>query len=167
MKPLFVLLFFWLWLNQGNSQHWNSIKQASLGITYDLPQAWYVGGHTNKKACDCVGASVNSSPEGALSMMVVVGKEAQDKLLKQAIWGYEFIPTTPAQKKIQLENITFERSISTWKQSPKEIVLRFVNQEPINGQTYILYFWGSFEAIQQYKEVIEKIMTSFKPYQYD
>lgn len=162
MKPLFVLLFFWLGLNQGNSQHWNGIEQASLGIAYDLPQGWYVGGHTDKKACDCMGASVNSSPEGALSMMIVVGKKEQDDLLEQAIWGYKFIPTAPSETIIPLENITFERSISTWEQSPKEIVLRFVSQKTVQRPQYILYFWGSLEAIQQYSEKIEHIMSSFK-----
>lgn len=163
MKPLFVLLFFCCLLNQGNSQHWNTIKQVSLGVAYDLPQAWYVGGHTPNKACNCQGATVNSSPEGALSMMVVVGQQQQENLLAEPVWGYEFMPVEGVGELIKVEHLTFERKISTWKQSPDEIVLSFVGKASPEHPTYILYFWGSLEAIQQYKETIEKIMTSFQP----
>lgn len=163
MKLFFVLLFFCCSLNPGNSQHWNTIQQVSLGVAYDLPQAWYVGGHTTQKACNCQGATVNSSPEGALSMMIVVGKEQQENLIAEPIWGYEWKPVEEAGELIIVEHLTFERKISTWKQSPKEIVLSFVGKPSAEKPTYILYFWGSLEAIQQYKETIEQIMTSFQP----
>ncbi|MFK7797270.1 MAG: hypothetical protein AB8E82_07425 [Aureispira sp.] len=163
MQFFFVLLFLITVPDQISGQHWNKIKQTSLGVTYNLPQAWYVGGYTNKK-CDCVGSMVNSSPEGALSMMIVVGQEQQEDLANQTVWGYDFNPVKTAPDSIQLEALNFEKSISTWQQSPKEIVLRFVGQsKTAHTQTYILYFWGSFEAIQQYREEIEKITYSFRP----
>jgi hypothetical protein len=163
MQFFFVLLFLITLPDQISGQHWNTIKQTSLGVTYDLPQAWYVGGYTNKK-CECVGSMVNSSPEGALSMMIVVGKEQQENLTNQTVWGYDFNPAQTAPESIQLEALNFEKSISTWQQSPKEIVLRFVGQpKTAYKQTYILYFWGSLEAIQQYREEIEKITYSFRP----
>lgn len=164
MKLLFVLLFLGIWLNQGNSQDWNNIQQTSLGITYDLPQAWYVGGLAPHKACDCVGATVNSSPEGAISMMIVVGKKQQKDLLEQPIWGYEFIPAKSASELIQLENMTFEKSTPTWKQSPKEIVLCFITKNHTSKQTYVLFFWGKLESIQHYGTAIERIVASFKPF---
>lgn len=163
MKPFFVLLFFWVWLNQANSQYWNSIQQTSLGVVYDLPQAWYVGGHHDQKACDCLGVAVNSSPEGAVSMLVVVGQAEQKNLLDQAIWGYEFVPVETHQGLVELENMIFEKSISVWKQSPKEMVLRFVGTQKDNAQTYVLYFWGDFDAVTEYSASIERILRSFKP----
>ncbi len=162
MKPLFVLLFFWLGLNQGNTQNWNTIQQASLGVAYDLPQAWYVGGHTHQKNCDCLGSAVNSSPEGALSMLLVVGESTDPAWLQQPVWGYEYISADPSTSTISLEQLSFEQSISTWKQSPREIVLRFVGIEPNSQRTYVLYFWGSLGAIQQYNETIERIMHSLE-----
>lgn len=163
MQFFFVLLFLITIPDQISGQHWNNIKQTSLGVTYHLPQAWYVGGYTNKK-CDCIGSMVNSSPEGALSMMIVVGQEQQERLTEQTVWGYNFNPVATAPDSIQLETLNFEKSISTWQQSPKEIVLRFVGKSKTeNNQIYILYFWGSLDAIQQYREEIEKIIYSFHP----
>ncbi len=163
MKLLFVLLFLGLGLNVGIAQQWNGIEQASLGVSYDLPQAWYVGGHARQKACVCIGAAVNSSSEGALGMMVVVGEDTDADFLKQPIWNYEFVETDSPPKQIVLENILFQESISTWKQSPKEVVLRFVGQAPDNNRTYVLYFWGALEDIQQYSSAIERIVRSFQP----
>lgn len=163
MQFFFVLLFLITIPDQISGQHWNTIKQTSLGVTYNLPQAWYVGGYTNKK-CDCVGSMVNSSPEGALSMMIVVGTEEQKNLREQTVWGYDFNPVKTPPESVQLDTLNFEKSISTWQQSPKEIVLRFVGQfKSKTNQTYILYFWGSLDAIQQYSEEIEKITYSFRP----
>lgn len=149
------LLFLWgtpLW---AQSDRWNTLEQEFLGLTYQLPQSWYVGGHAPKKACACQAATVNTSPDGHLSMIIAKGDAAT--LEQHAIWSYHLVPITTPRGFFEQEHFAFTESISRWEEAPDEVVWRYTAKD------FVVYFWGSPQTLQKERLRLEHILQSLKP----
>lgn len=160
MKYLFVLLFFVLLLPIASTQNWKELTQAPLGLKYNIPQGWYVSGYIHGKSCDCYGATINSSKDQTINMVILTDTTSSDDLKKQSVWDYTFAPSSGYTEKLQTDFFTFEKTMSTWTEDKKAIVFRFSMSH--NEAQYLIYFWGYLEDINKNAENIESILQSIQ-----
>ncbi|MFT5647762.1 MAG: hypothetical protein ACI976_002456 [Aureispira sp.] len=160
MKYLFVFLFFVLFMSVTSAQNWRELIQAPIGLKYDVPQGWYVGGYMHGKTCDCNGATINSSKDQTINMVIFKDTIALDSLKKQIVWDYSFAPFTLNTERFQTDFFTFKKSISTWNEDRRAIVFRFSMSH--NGSQYLIYFWGYLEDLTRNAKNIEIILKSIQ-----
>lgn len=155
MHYYFWMLFLWsapLW---AQSDHWNTLEQEFLGLTYQLPQSWYVGGHAPKHACTCKAATVNTAPDGSLSMIIAKGDAAT--LEPQGLWNYHFVPVAAPRGFFEQAHFAFTESVSRWEEAPDEVVWRYATND------LVVYFWGAPQTLQQERSKLEHILQSIQP----
>lgn len=143
----------------GQAPKWNTLQQEFLGLTYDLPQSWYVGGHAPAKACACQVATVNTTPDGAFSMVIAKG---DDQVERQAVWNYHFAPVAAPRGFFEQDYFAFTESVSTWEEEPGQQVWRYTTILP-SGERYVVYFWGTPDIVQEHRDTWEHILTSIRP----
>lgn len=161
MKYLFVLLFFVVLMSVTSAQNWKELSQASIKLKYDVPQGWYVGGYIHGKACNCSGATINSSKDQTINMVIYASDtEDLDSLKKQEVWGYSFAPYSAHSEKLETNYLTFDKAISTWNEDKNSTVLRFSSSH--GNFQYLVYFWGSFQDITNNAPIIEDILNSIQ-----
>ncbi len=158
MQYYLWMLFLWSTPVWAQSDHWNTLKQEFLGLQYQLPQSWYVGGHAPKKACACQAATVNTSPDGHLSMVIAKGESAT----LEAVWNYHFVPVAAPRGFFDQDHFAFTESISKWVEAPDEVVWRY--SAPANPDAHlVVYFWGPPELLEQHRPQLEHILHSIQP----
>ena len=162
MKIIFTLLFFCstqfvvCWAQQ--TTNWVELQQPSLGLTYQLPKNWFVKGHTDSKNCNCTEGTLNTSPEGAINMVIYRSDEySLDSLERQSIWGYSFKNHSNSYK-IETNGLHLQHTMSTWIEDKSLSVIRLSTESKDNR--YVIYFWGTLEDLANYKAVIERIIYS-------
>lgn len=160
MKYLFVLLFFVLSMSIISAQNWKELTQAPIGLKYNIPQGWYVSGYIHGKACDCYGATINSSKDQTINMVILTDTTSFDILKKQSVWDYTFAPSSGYTEELKTEFFTFEKAMSTWVEDKKAIVFRFSMSH--NGAKYLIYFWGYLDDINKNAKSIEAILQSIQ-----
>lgn len=160
MKYLFVLLFLGFLMSAASAQNWKELNQASIQLKYNVPQGWYVGGYIYGKACNCTGATINSSKDQTISMVIFTDTTDLDMLKKQKVWGYSFAPSSLSAENLQTDFLTFEKSMSTWREDTGSTVLRFSTS--YNQSQYLVYFWGNLQDITQNADTIETILKSIQ-----
>lgn len=161
MKQLLLLLFLFIGSLHSHAQSWNKLQQKALGLQYQLPQGWYVGGYKQGKTCNCSGATINSSTDNNLSMVIFRGSDQGIQQLKALpVWGYNFVAGSQQPNAISTEYLSFEQEASTWKEASDLMVLRFSTQTQQGA--YVIYFWGSLDKVTTSKSVIEQILNSME-----
>ena len=160
MHYYFCLLLLWSTTLQGQATEWNTLQQEFLGLTYLLPQSWYVGGHAPPKACACAAATVNTTPDGQLSIIIAHGEAAT--LEQASVWGYHFVPVVAPRGFFEQDHFAFTESVSTWAEAPEEEVWRYSGLAP-SGKRYVVYIWGTPKVVQQYRPDWEHILRSIRP----
>jgi hypothetical protein len=143
-----------------SAQNWKELNQAPIGLKYNIPQGWYVGGYIHGKACDCYGATINSSKDQTINMVIFTDTIALDSLKKQNVWDYSFAPFTLNTEEVQTDFFTFEKSMSTWVEDKEAIVFRFSMSH--NEIQYLIYFWGYLEDVTRNTNTIEIILKSIQ-----
>lgn len=160
MQYYLWVLFLWSTPLWAQSDPWNTLEQEFLGLTYQLPQSWYVGGHAPPKACACQAATVNTAPDGTLSMIIAKGDATT--LEQQSVWNYHFVPVVAPRGFFEQDYLAFTESISHWKEAPNEEVWRYSALTP-TGERLIIYFWGAPQVLQQQRSHLEYILQSIHP----
>jgi hypothetical protein len=143
-----------------SAQNWKELTQAPIGLKYKIPQGWYVSGYIHGKACDCNGATINSSKDQTINMVILTDSVALDSLQKQSVWDYTFAPLSGKTELLQTDFFTFEKAMSTWVEDKRAVVFRFSMSH--NEAQYLIYFWGYLEDITKNAQNIETILQSIQ-----
>ncbi len=150
-------------LGQLFAQQWKLLEQASLGLRYELPREWYVGGVLDARACHCTSGTVNSSYKGSLNMVVFSSAEYEvDSLLRQPVWGYHYVDA-PAVQTLATENYEFSQSVSRWREDSTLQVIRLHTMR--GNKRLVVYFWGEAAEVERQASTIERIVRSVSPLQ--
>lgn len=160
MKYLFVLLFFVFFLSVTSAQNWKELNQAPIGLKYDVPKGWFIGGYMHGKTCDCYGATINSSKDQTINMVIFTDTIPLDRLQKQVVWDYNFAAFSGRTETVQTDFFTFEKTMSTWVEDKRATVFRF--SMSTNGAQYVIYFWGYLEDVTKNATNIETILKSIQ-----
>lgn len=156
-----LLVAGWLPTGAQAQQQWKTLEQMPLGLRYEVPREWYVGGIMDAKKCHCSSGTLNSSFRDHINMVVFASdKFSLDSLKRQSVWGYSFVETLPKQE-IPTKIFLFEQTVSRWREDNELNVIRLT--ATYQGVHYLLYFWGESEMLLRQNPVIERIIQSINP----
>lgn len=161
MKTIFTLVLFYISLGTfAGAQSWMALEQPPLRLKYEIPYNWYVGGYMTSRSCNCTSGTINTAPSRDLNMVIFYSDEYDvDSLQDQEVWGYRFNPPSITDT-IETENFQFEVARSRWENDSEVLVMRLSAE--MEGNSYVIYFWGPDATISTMEETILHIVESLE-----
>jgi len=157
--PLFILIFALLSASQ--AQQWKRLNQSPLGLSYEVPRNWFVGGILDEKQCNCESGTLNSSMKDQTNMVIFASNTLSLEEMKlQDLESYHFVEVEAAER-IKTEFFEFEKHVSRWKEDETLQVIRLTTT--LENRQYLIYFWGEPAALLAQKENLERIIYSIRP----
>jgi hypothetical protein len=159
---MILISVFCLFIFQHNiAQSWKRLSQSPLGLSYEVPRNWFVGGIMDENKCNCESGTLNSSLKDQTNMVIFAAKEISlDSLKRQTLEGYHFLETDFLAR-IKTDFFDFEQHTSYWKEDNTLQVIRLTTTQ--ENRHYLIYFWGERNALLNQKENINRIINSIRP----
>lgn len=155
-----VLLFFCLF-SSATAQTWMALEQSPLNLRYEIPYNWYVGGYMTSRSCNCTSGTINTAPSRDLNMVIFFSDDFDvDSLKKQDVWGYRFAAPSVIDT-LETPHFAYNVEHSRWENDADIMVIRLSTQ--VNGKSYVIYFWGSDDVLNNMDETIMHIVNSISP----
>ncbi len=156
---IFVLIFVLLPALQ--AQQWKRLSQSPLGLSYEVPRNWFVGGILDEKQCNCESGTLNSSLKDQTNMVIFASNTLSLAEMKlQDLEGYHFVETE-FKEQIETDFFIFEKQISRWKEDKTLQVMRLATTR--ENRNYLIYFWGEPAAMLAQKDNLTRIIHSIRP----
>jgi len=155
----FYFLLIFCASNAQNSTTWEQIEQATIGLTYQIPNNWYLMSFVQDKIGDCEGGTLNTSPDGTINMVILYDEAAAlSRLRKVTIWENFTLKMANVQDIIQTKDFFFQKTISTWEEDNEALVHQYIGVSA--ERAYVIYFWGNRDAMDNNMDVINRIIST-------
>ncbi len=164
LYPLFyaALLFCFSPIPNLFAQQWKRLSQSPLGLSYEVPRNWFVGGVLDEKQCNCESGTLNSSMKDQTNMVVFASRTLSlAEMQAQNLEGYHFLEAPNSSQQLKTEFFEFEKQSSRWREDATLQVVRLSATR--EGRHYLIYFWGEAAALLAQKENLTRIISSIRP----